>query len=454
VRVLLFQGLAEKLQHTFKKLKGKGKLTENDIKDALREVRLALLEADVSLPVVKQFIQRVRERSMGVEVLESLTPAQQMIKIVNEELAALMGEGLSKVKFNPAGPTIFMLVGLHGSGKTTTGGKLALFFRRQGRRPLLVGADIYRPAAGKQVEVLAKQINIPFFTPGDHPAPVEIAQASLDFARRQGCDLIIVDTAGRLHVDEDLMKELADLREALEPQEIFLVVDAMTGQDAVNIAKSFHEELNLTGVILTKLDGDARGGAALSVKTVTGCPIKFIGVGEKLEALEPFYPDRMAARILGMGDVLSLIEKAQATFDQEKAKELERKLRKQEFTLEDFLAQIHQVRSMGPLEQVLSLIPGLSGAKQFRKIQEELDEKELVYIEAIINSMTPEERRNPSIINGSRRKRIARGSGTTVQEVNRLLKQFEQTRKLIKQFSELGAGKGTRKLKSFKFPLF
>ncbi len=454
MRVLLFQGLAEKLQHTFKKLKGKGKLTENDIKDALREVRLALLEADVSLPVVKQFIQRVRERSMGVEVLESLTPAQQMIKIVNEELAALMGEGLSKVKFNPAGPTIFMLVGLHGSGKTTTGGKLALFFRRQGRRPLLVGADIYRPAAGKQVEVLAKQINVPFFTPGDHPAPVEIAQASLDFARRQGCDLIIVDTAGRLHVDEDLMKELADLREALEPQEIFLVVDAMTGQDAVNIAKSFHEELNLTGVILTKLDGDARGGAALSVKTVTGCPIKFIGVGEKLEALEPFYPDRMAARILGMGDVLSLIEKAQATFDQEKAKELERKLRKQEFTLEDFLAQIHQVRSMGPLEQVLSLIPGLSGAKQFRKIQEELDEKELVYIEAIINSMTPEERRNPSIINGSRRKRIARGSGTTVQEVNRLLKQFEQTRKLIKQFSELGAGKGTRKLKSFKFPLF
>lgn len=451
---MLFQGLAEKLQNTFKKLKGKGKLTETDIKEALREVRLALLEADVSLPVVKEFIQRVRERSMGAEVLESLTPAQQMIKIVNEELAALMGEGLSKINFSSSGPTILMLVGLHGSGKTTTAGKLALLLRKQGRSPLLVGADVYRPAAGKQLEVLAKQINVPCFTPGEKFTPVRIAQDSLEFARSRGCDLIIIDTAGRLHIDEELMQELKNLKKALEPQEILLVVDAMTGQDAVNIAKSFHEELGLTGVILTKLDGDARGGAALSVKAVTGCPIKYVGVGEKLDALEPFYPDRMSARILGMGDVLSLIEKAQAAFDQEKARELEQKLRKQEFTLEDFLAQIHHVRAMGPLEQVLSLIPGLGGAKQLRKIQEEFDEKELVYIEAIINSMTPEERRNPSIINGSRKKRIARGSGTTVQDVNRLLKQFEQTRKLIKQFSELSTGKGARKLRSLRFPLF
>ncbi|MDH7576798.1 MAG: signal recognition particle protein [Bacillota bacterium] len=451
---MLFQGLAEKLQNTFKKLRGKGKLTENDIKEALREVRLALLEADVSLPVVKDFTQRLRERSMGAEVFESLTPAQQMIKIVNEELTALMGDSYSKINFSGSGPTIFMLVGLHGSGKTTTAGKLALSLRKQGRSPLLVGADIYRPAACKQLEILAKQIDVPFFTLGDQVGPIRIVQASLDFAQSQGCDLIIIDTAGRLHIDEELMEELKNLKETLRPQEIFLVVDAMTGQDAVNIAKSFHEELGLTGVILTKLDGDTRGGAALSVKAVTGCPIKFVGVGEKLDALEPFYPDRMAARILGMGDVLSLIEKAQAAFDQEKARELEQKLRKQEFTLEDFLAQIHQVRSMGPLEQVLSMIPGLSSAKQLRKIQEEFDEKELVYIEAIINSMTLEERRNPSIINGSRRKRIARGSGTTVQDVNRLLKQFEQTRKLIKQFSELGTGKGSRKLKSFKFPLF
>lgn len=451
---MIFQGLAEKLQNTFKKLKGKGKLTERDISEALREVRLALLEADVSLSVVKQFIQRVKERAMGAEVLESLTPAQQVIKIVNEELTLLMGGSSSKINLAGAGPTILMLVGLHGSGKTTTAGKLALFSRKQGRHPLLVATDVYRPAAIKQLEVLASQIEVPVFSLGNEASPVRIAQGAVEFARTQGCDLVIVDTAGRLHIDVELMTELKDLKEVLQPQEIVLVVDAMMGQDAVNVAKSFHEDLGLTGIILTKLDGDSRGGAALSVKAVTGCPIKFIGVGEKLEALEFFYPDRMAARILGMGDVLSLIEKAQTAFDQEKAKELERKLRKQEFNLEDFLDQIRQVRSMGPLEQVLGLVPGLSSVKQFQKLQQEFDEKELVCIEAIINSMTPEERRNPSIINGSRRRRIARGSGTMVQDVNRLLKQFEQTRKLIKQFSEVGAGKGTRKLKSLKFPLF
>lgn len=449
---MLFEGLAEKLQNTFKKLRGKGKLTEGDINEALREVRLALLEADVNLAVVKQFTQRIKERCLGAEVLESLTPVQQIIKIVNDELTSLMGENVSKINFNTAGPSIFLLVGLQGSGKTTTAGKLALLFRKQGRRPLLVGADVYRPAAIKQLEVLAKQINISFFSLGEKADPVGIAEESLEYAKTQGCDLIIIDTAGRLHIDEELMEELKRLKNVLKPQEIFLVVDAMTGQDAVNVAKSFHEELALTGIILTKLDGDTRGGAALSVKAVTGCPIKFVGIGEKLDALEPFHPDRMASRILGMGDVLSLIEKAQAAFDQEKARELERKLRKQEFTLEDFIDQIKQVRSMGPLEQVLSMIPGLGGAKQLKKLQEEFDEKELVYIEAIINSMTPEERRNPSIINGSRRKRIARGSGTNVQDVNRLLKQFEQTRKIMKQFSELSSGKSTRKLKSFKFP--
>lgn len=451
---MLFQGLAEKLQETFKKLRGKGKLTESDLNTALREVRLALLEADVSLPVVKEFTGRVRERSLGAEVLESLTPAQQIIKIVNEELTALMGDTRSGVNFSGTGPTIFLLVGLQGGGKTTTAGKLALHYKKQGKRPLLVGADVYRPAAIKQLEVLAGQIEVPFFSLGEGTSPVEIARVAVEYARQQSRDLIIVDTAGRLHINEELMAELKSMKDAVAPQEVFLVVDAMTGQDAVNVARAFHEELGITGVILTKLDGDTRGGAALSVKSVTGCPIKFAGTGEKLDALEPFYPDRMATRILGMGDVLSLIEKAQTSFDQEKAKELERKLRKQEFTLEDFLDQIEQVRSMGPLEQVLGMIPGLGGVKELRKIQEQSDGKEFVHLEAMINSMTPEERRNPAIINGSRRKRIARGSGTSVQDVNRLLKHFEQTRKLFKQLSELGGGKSPRRLKSIKFPFF
>lgn len=448
----MFQGLAEKLQETFKKLRGKGKLTEADLNSALREVRLALLEADVSLPVVKEFIKRVRERSLGVEVLESLTPAQQVIKIVNDELTALMGDTKTTVNFSSSGPTIFMLVGLQGGGKTTTAGKLALYYKKQGKQPLLVAADVYRPAAIKQLEVLAKQIAVSFFSLGEGSSPVAIAKEAVEYALRNGNDLVIIDTAGRLHIDTELMEELQEMKSAVSPHEVFLVVDAMIGQDAVNIAQSFHEQLGLTGVILTKLDGDTRGGAALSVRQVTGCPIKFAGTGEKLDALDPFHPDRMAARILGMGDVLSLIEKAQANFDLEKAKELEQKLRKQEYTLEDFLEQIKQVRSMGPLDQLLGMIPGLGGAKQLRKLQDEVDEKEFVYMEAIINSMTPEERRDPSIIGGSRKKRIAKGSGTKVQDVNRLLKHYEQSRKLFKQLSELSTGKNARKLKSIKFP--
>lgn len=451
---MLFQGLAEKLQETFKKLRGKGKLTENDLKAALREVRLALLEADVNLAVVKDFIGRVWERSLGAEVLESLTPAQQIIKIVKEELTALMGDTRSGINFSATGPTIILLVGLQGGGKTTTAGKLALYYKKQGKRPLLVGADVYRPAAIKQLEVLAGQIDVPFFSLGADASPVEIARRAVEHAQRQSQDLILVDTAGRLHIDEELMAELRSMKEAVEPQEVILVVDAMTGQDAVTVARAFQEELGLTGVILTKLDGDTRGGAALSVKSVTGCPIKFVGTGEKLDALEPFYPDRMAARILGMGDVLSLIERAQSTFDQEKAREIEKKLRRQEFTLEDFLEQIERVRSMGSLEQLLGMLPGVGGVKEPRKLQAQFDGKEFVRLEAMINSMTPEERRNPAIINGSRRKRIARGSGTSVQDVNRLLKHFEQTRKLFKQLSEVGSGKGSRKLKPIKFPFF
>lgn len=450
---MFFEGLAEKLQNTFKKLRGKGKLTESDINEALREVRLALLEADVSLTVVKEFTQRIRERSMGAEVLSSLTPAQQIVKIVNDELTRLMGGEQSRINLAAAGgAAVFMLTGLQGSGKTTTAGKLALYYRKQGRKPLLVGVDVYRPAAIQQLEALSKQIDIPFFSLGKDVSPLDTARASREQAASRGCDLVIVDTAGRLHIDEVLMEELVRLKEILAPQETFLVVDSMTGQDAVNIARSFHGELGLTGIIMTKLDGDTRGGAALSVKTVTGCPIKFIGVGEKLDALEPFFPDRMAARILGMGDMLSLIEKAQAAFDEEKTREMERKLRKQEFGLDDFLDQITQFRSMGPPEEVLGMIPGLGGVKQLRQLQKGLDEKDFGRIEAIIRSMTPGERKDTSIINGNRRRRIASGSGTTVQDVNRLLKQYEQTRRLFKQFSENAQGKSGRKLKPFKLP--
>ncbi|MGI6648170.1 MAG: signal recognition particle protein [Bacillota bacterium] len=446
MRVTVFEGLAEKLQDTFRKLRGKGKLTEADVSAAMREVRLALLEADVNFKVVKDFVARVRERAIGQEVMQSLTPGQHVVKIVYEEMTNLMGGAQSRLNTSPKPPTIVMLVGLQGSGKTTTCGKLANLMRKQGRRPLLVAADIYRPAAIKQLQVLGAQLDIPVFTLGQ-VNPVDIAQGALEYAFSHGRDLVIIDTAGRLHINQELMDELKAVKSAVNPHEILLVVDSMTGQDAVNVAKSFHEQLGLDGVVLTKLDGDTRGGAALSVKAVTGCPIKFAGVGEKLDALEPFFPDRMASRILGMGDVLSLIEKAQSNLDAEKARELEKKIRKQEFTLEDFLEQLSQVKSMGPLDQILGMIPGMGGARELKKMQQEIDPKELSRVEAIINSMTPAERRRPEIINGSRRKRIALGSGTRVQDVNRLLKQFEEIRRMMKQLTEAGFGKKKKGLK-------
>jgi signal recognition particle subunit SRP54 len=444
-----FEGLSDRLQDIFRKLRGKGKITEEDVKVAMREIRLALLEADVNFKVVKEFVARVRERAVGQEVLGSLTPGQQIVKIVHDEMTELMGGAESKLNLSSKPPTVIMAVGLQGAGKTTTVAKLAKSLIKQGRRPLLVACDIYRPAAIKQLQVLGEQIGAPVFSMGQQN-PVSIARASLEHARSNNRDIVILDTAGRLHIDEELMDELANIKDQVNPDEILLIVDAMTGQDAVTVADSFHEQLGLTGVILTKLDGDTRGGAALSVKAVTGCPIKYVGMGEKLDALEIFHPDRMASRILGMGDILSLVEKAQATFDQEKAREMERKIRQQEFTLEDFLQQMQQMRSMGPLEDLLGMIPGMG--KQMKDIKGQVDEKELARVEAIIQSMTPSERRDPSIINGSRKKRIARGSGTRVQDVNRLLKQFEESRKLMKQFADLGSKKGRRGMPPIKFP--
>lgn len=443
---MVFQGLAEKLQDTFRKLKGKGKLSEADVGEAMREVRLALLEADVNFKVVKDFVARVKERAIGQEVMQSLTPGQHVVKIVYEEMTNLMGGTQSRLQVSPKPPTILMLVGLQGSGKTTTCGKLANLLRKQGRRPLLVAADIYRPAAIKQLQVLGAQLDIPVFSMGQIN-PVDIVRGSLEFAFSNNRDLVIIDTAGRLHINQELMDELKAVKDTIQPHEILLVVDSMTGQDAVNVAQSFHEQLELNGVILTKLDGDTRGGAAISVKAVTGCPIKFVGVGEKLDAIEPFFPDRMASRILGMGDVLSLIEKAQSSLDIEKARELEKKIRKQEFTLEDFLEQISQVKSMGPLDQIMGMIPGLGGAKELKKMEKDFDPKELEKVEAIISSMTPAERRNPEIINGSRRKRIASGSGSRVQDINRLLKQFEDIRKMMKQLTDAAHGKKKKGLK-------
>jgi signal recognition particle subunit SRP54 len=448
VGAVVFQGLAEKLQDTFRKLRGKGKLTEADVGEAMREVRLALLEADVNFKVVKDFVVRVKERAIGQEVMQSLTPGQQVVKIVYEEMTNLMGGTQSRLQVSPKPPTVLMLVGLQGSGKTTTCGKLANHLRKQGRRPLLVAADIYRPAAIKQLQVLGAQLDIPVFSMGQMD-PVDIVRGALEFAFSHSRDMVIIDTAGRLHINQELMAELKAVKDSVQPHEILLVVDSMTGQDAVNVAQSFNEQLELSGVILTKLDGDTRGGAAISVKAVTGCPIKFVGVGEKLDALEPFFPDRMVSRILGMGDVLSLIEKAQSNMDVEKARELEKKIRKQEFTLEDFLEQISQVKSMGPLDQILGMIPGLGGARELKKLEKDFDPKELVKVEAIISSMTSAERRNPDLINGSRRRRIASGSGTRVQDINRLLKQFEDIRKMMKQFAEAGPGK---KKKGFKMP--
>jgi signal recognition particle subunit SRP54 len=436
---LLFSSLSEKLQETFRRLKGKGKLTEKDVDLALREVRLALLEADVNYKVVKNFISLLKERTLGTEVLKSLTPGQQVVKIVYEELVRLMGETQSKLAPLDNPPRALMMVGLQGSGKTTTAAKLASLLQKNGYRPLLVAADVYRPAAIRQLEVLGKETGIAVFSMGKDD-PVKIALQALKEAEREGNDYVILDTAGRLHINKELMAELSSLKEKIKPLEILLVVDAMTGQDAVNAAQAFHEQLGLTGVILTKLDGDTRGGAALSVRAVTNCPIKFVGVGEKIDAFEPFYPDRMASRILGMGDMLSLIEKAQQVVDEEKSRALEKKLRGQSLTLEDFLEQLQQVKQMGPLENLLEMIPGFNkAAKQFKNIS--LDEKQLVRSEAIISSMTKKERLQPEIINSSRRRRIAMGSGTTVQDVNRLLKQFDQMKKILKQVGSLEKGK-------------
>ena len=446
---MAFEGLADRLQNTIQKIRGKGKVSEQDVKEMMREVRLALLEADVNFKVVKDFVKRVNERAVGQEVMKSLTPGQQVIKVVKEELTELMGGEQSKIAVSNRPPTVIMMVGLQGAGKTTTTGKLANLLRKKhNRKPLLVAADIYRPAAIKQLETLGKQLSMPVFSLGDKVSPVEIAKQAIQQAKDEHHDYVLIDTAGRLHVDETLMDELKQVKEISKPDEIFLVVDAMTGQDAVNVAESFNEQLGLTGVVLTKLDGDTRGGAALSVKAVTNTPIKFIGMGEKLDALEAFHPERMASRILGMGDVLTLIEKAQSNVDEEKAKELEQKLRTMSFTFDDFLEQLGQVRKMGPLDEILGMIPGANKMKGLKNVQ--VDEKQIGHVEAIIKSMTKAEKENPDMINASRKKRIAKGSGRPVQEVNRLLKQFEEMKKMMKQMTSMSKGKG--KKGGFKLP--
>jgi signal recognition particle subunit SRP54 len=432
----MFDNLSDRLNTVFKKLKGHGKLTEKNIEEGLREVRMALLEADVHYKVTKNFIKDVKSRALGQEVLNSLTPGQQVIKIVNEELTRLMGEHTEDLQLSGTAPAAVMLVGLQGSGKTTTSGKLAIFLRKQGRTPYLVPADVYRPAAIDQLKKLGDQLSVPVFNATPDMNPVDICRKAKGDAHKLGCDTLLLDTAGRLHIDEELMAELRQIKKAIEPSDILLVADAMTGQDAVNIAGAFDEALDIGGVVLSKLDGDARGGAALSIKAITGKPIKFVGVGEKLSALEAFHPDRMASSILGMGDVLTLIEKAQEVVDEKKAIELEKKLRKNQFTLEDFRDQMAQIRKMGSLNDLLSMIPGFSQHKQLKNMK--VDEKELVRIEAIINSMTAQERRNYTIINGSRRKRIANGSGTKVQDINRLLKNYAQVLKMMKKLNKGG----------------
>ena len=444
---MAFESLSEKLSATFKKLRGKGRLSEQDVAEAMREVRLALLEADVSYKVVKDFVKRVSERAKGAEVLESLTPAQMVIKIVNEELCALMGSENRKLNISPRAPSVCMLVGLQGAGKTTNGAKLAAYMKKQGKRPLLVACDVYRPAAIKQLETVGAQLDIPVFQQGQGD-PVEIAKAGIAHAKKFGNDLVFLDTAGRLHIDDALMDELRNIKAAAEPAEILLVVDAMTGQDAVNAAGAFDAALDITGVMLTKLDGDARGGAALSVTAVTGKPIKFAGVGEKLDQLEPFYPDRMAGRILGMGDVLSLIEKAEQRLDEQKAAELAERLKQNKFTLNDYYDQLQQLKGMGSMEDIAGMLgvnaSALKGAK--------MDEKAMSHIEAIILSMTPRERENPGILGNSRKKRIAAGSGTTVMEVNRLLKQYDTMLQLFKQMNGPGGKKMKRMAKRGGFP--
>ena len=430
---MAFEGLTEKLSATFKKLRGKGRLTENDVREGMREVRLALLEADVSYKVVKEFVAKVTERAVGSDVLDSLTPAQQVIKIVKEEMTALMGGTTSKIAMANNGPTVVMMVGLQGAGKTTNGAKLAGYFRKQfGKRPLLVACDVYRPAAIEQLKVVGGQLDIPVFEEGAGD-PVEIAQHALRHAKDYGNDIVFLDTAGRLHVDEALMDELKRMKAAVHPNEILLVVDAMTGQDAVNAASAFDEALGIDGVVLTKLDGDARGGAALSIRAATGKPIKYVGTGEKLDMIEPFHPDRMASRILGMGDMLTLIEKAQNTYDEKQAAKLQERLRKNQFTLEDYFEQLQQLRGMGDLSQIAGMLPGVA-VKQLQSAT--IDDKALAHTEAIILSMTPLERENPQILNASRKKRIAAGCGLQVVDVNRLLKQFEMIQQLTKQMSK------------------
>ena len=436
----MFQSLTDKLANAFSKFKNKGRLTEADVKEGMREIKLALLEADVSYKVVREFIKTVSERAVGADVLESLVPSQQIVKIVNEELINLMGKTQAKLEISSKPPTVVMMVGLQGSGKTTHSGKLAGMYKKQGKNPLLAACDIYRPAAIKQLEVVGESLGIPVFQMGSE-SPVKIAKEAVSFAEKKGYDMVFIDTAGRLHVDEILMQELSDIKAAVNPTEILLVVDSMTGQDAVNVAEAFNNLLDITGVILTKLDGDTRGGAALSVRYVTGKPIKFIGVGEKLDMIEPFYPDRMASRILGMGDVLSLIEKAEKNFDMKQAEQLEKKLREASFTLSDFLEQFRQIKNMGNLQDILAMVPGASSLKNV-----EVDEKAMAHTEAIILSMTEKEREHPNILNASRKKRIAKGSGTSVEEINRLLKQYEQMNKMMKQFKNMGSGK-KRKMK-------
>lgn len=438
---MAFESLSDKFQNIFAGLKRKGKLSEADVKAAMREVKMALLEADVNFKVVKQFVNSVKERAVGQEVMESLTPGQHVIKIVNEEMIKLMGSEETELTFKKDGtPTVFMMVGLQGAGKTTHTGKLALSLKKKGKKPLLVACDIYRPAAIKQLQVVGEQVGVPVFTMGDKNKPVDIAKAALEHGVKNGHDLIIVDTAGRLHIDEEMMDELIEVREAMDPQETLLVVDAMTGQDAVNVADNFNQKIGIDGVILTKLDGDTRGGAALSVRAVTQKPIKFAGMGEKLTDLEIFYPERMASRILGMGDVLTLIEKAQDSIDEKKAAEMERKIRKAEFNFEDFLEQMQQLKNMGSLSDLMGMIPGMGA--QMKNVT--IDDSQLGKMEAMIYSMTPEERNNPSVINPSRKRRIAAGSGNQIQDVNRFIKQFEQSKKMMKQMSGMMGKKGRR----------
>lgn len=446
---MIFESLSEKLQTAMKNLRGKGKLNEQDIDVAMREVRLALLEADVNFRVVKDFVKKVKERANGVEVMESLTPGQTVVKIVNEELTALMGEKAEKLVVDGKKPVVIMLCGLQGAGKTTHAAKLAALLKKQNHDPLLVACDVYRPAAIKQLEVVGEQVGVPVFSMGTEVSPVEIAKQGVERAKRNSNSVVLIDTAGRLHIDETLMDELKAIEAEVKPTEILLVVDAMTGQDAVNVAESFDQKLSLTGVILTKLDGDARGGAALSIRAVTKKPIKFIGTGEKLDQLEVFHPERMAQRILGMGDVMTLIEKAQQNFDEKKAIELEQKLRSQKFTLDDFLDQLNQMRNMGPLENLLGMIPGMN-AKALKGVQ--IDEKEIKHVEALILSMTTEERTNPDIITPSRKNRIAKGAGRDVVELNKLLKQFKEMKKMMKKFSSME--KSMKKKGGMQMPFF